>query len=213
MASDPSDHIEAIVSNKSTGCLVDRYFNGAGPFAGLLFDSIEPNPPIAFDHADLLAVTLLDIRFTPPAVRALTEEPTVNWGDLLSPVPTDVDLWDATDEHLDAAEVVWNRLRELDHVDWVIAGKLLARKRPRLVPIVDSVVVRAAPSPHGQYWRAFREYLRDDKTRSRVEALRPAGAPAGVVSTLRLLDTALWMSSSMGEKARAARTDCGYGEL
>jgi hypothetical protein len=68
-------------------------------------------------------------------------------------VPSDVDLWDSLDEILRSATEFWDSLRALPGVDWVIAGKLGARKRPRLIPVLDSVtlpMLGALPAAFGQ---------------------------------------------------------------
>jgi hypothetical protein len=68
---------------------------------------------------------------------------------MLEKIDTETDLWcPAAADALREAEAIWEKLRTLPGVDWVTAGKLLARKRPRLVPIADSVILTAlAPGP------------------------------------------------------------------
>ena len=50
------------------------------------------------------------------------------------------------------------------------AGKLLARKRPRLVPVTGETIV-ARVEPAGQTWRAPRSCLQDESLRRAIEAL------------------------------------------
>ena len=47
-------------------------------------------------------------------------------------------------------------------------GKLLARKRPRLVPVTDKIIVARA-GPAGQTWRASRRCLQDESLRRAIE--------------------------------------------
>ena len=68
------------------------------------------------------------------------------------------------------------------------AGKLLARKRPRLVPVTDKIIV-ARVGPAGQTWRAPRHCLQDESLRRAIEALW--ARHARTASVLRLLDVAL----------------------
>ena len=82
------------------------------------------------------------------------------------------------------------------------AGKLLARKRPRLVPVTDKIIV-ARVGPAGQTWRAPRHCLQDESLRRAIEALR--SRQARTASVLRLLDVALWMAHSESTAAGNAR--------
>ncbi len=82
------------------------------------------------------------------------------------------------------------------------ASKLLARKRPRLVPVTDEIIV-ARDGPAGQTWRTLRYCLQDESLRHVIEVLRPR--QARTASVLRLLDVALWMLHSEATAARNAR--------
>ena len=69
------------------------------------------------------------------------------------------------------------------------AGKLLARKRPRLVPVTDKIIVARVQA--GQTWRAPRHCLQDESLRRAIEALWARHARTAWV--LRLRDVVLWM--------------------
>ena len=63
---------------------------------------------------------------------------------MLSDIPSDVPLWEATDEQLakrSSAWRLWDRLMDIPGVSTARASKLLARKRPHLMPILDSVII------------------------------------------------------------------------
>lgn len=70
------------------------------------------------------------------------------------------------------------------------AGKLMARKRPRLIPVYDDVV-RCVLGHPTRVWRTLDAVLADGRVQDEVEALQPC-TPAGV-SRLRTLDVAVWM--------------------
>jgi len=188
--------------------LVAAYFNTAGPFAAETFDVLGVNDPMQITTDDLLAVTLLNVVVPPFAVRALLgkEAPTVT--ELLVAVPVGVPLWEATTEHLDAATGVWTLLRGYPGVDWVTAGKLLARKRPMLIPVFDSVIQEALQPPPDRFWATLRAALGNEQRRATVEAMRPPGLTPRV-STLRLLDVAIWMRYSDGGSARREQARLG----
>ena len=90
----------------------------------------------------------------------------------LEAIPADRDLWDVplSDIWEDSeADKLWHDLVALEGVAGVIAGKLMARKRPRLIPVHDSVV-KAALSPRKKqnFWLALRSELGDAGLRQRL---------------------------------------------
>lgn len=199
------DRIADVLDSHRIQDLVATYLDPdpRSPFAGTSFDSLGGNPPNAFTVDDLLAVTMLDVRVRPPAVRALLTTHGDEFGGLLAAIGPDVDMWLADDATLAAAEKLGDRLDELPGIGPAIASKMLARKRPRLVPIADSVVRRALHPPDGGFWITLRGCLESDDLRDRIERLRPPFATG--VSLLRLLDAAIWMRGSGAMYAKAAR--------
>lgn len=201
--------IESLLTPE-TGRLLETFFHADSVFAGTTFDHLADNPRDHFTTSDLIAVSLLDMRFTPRAVRALLEEQSNDLSDQLSQVRSDVDLWAASDHDLAAATTLWRTLRAggaLKGVGPTTTSKLLARKRPRLVPIVDSVV-RDALALGDDSWVELRAALQQRGLPDRIEALRPAGVKHPV-STLRLLDAAVWMHHSRSRNAKSARRTVG----
>ena len=61
--------IDGFLADTRSKDLVDAYFNPDSTFAGDLFDTLGARAPYEVTRDDLLAVTLLDIRFGPRAVR------------------------------------------------------------------------------------------------------------------------------------------------
>lgn len=149
-------------------------------FAGELFTTLGTNSANQFDSEDLIAVHLMGIRFSPTATDALLN-PGVSRDEvrkLLSEIPC-VDIWSDKAE-FDAADKLWDLLAEDQKLVYrgiggVTAGKLLARKRPQLIPIIDKVVTDLIPRPEGGYRNMYREYLTDVDRNDKVEALRPQG--------------------------------------
>ena len=90
------------------------------------------------------------------------------------------------------AEKLHSRLREsLDEVDWVKAGKLLASKRPRLVPILDDFVISELKPPQGRFWVSLYDQLVDKKRRDTIAEV--CSCAPDHVSLLRRIDVAVWM--------------------
>lgn len=186
--------------------LVACYFDVSRPFAAATFDTLGYNDSYRVGPDDLLAVTLLDVSIPALALRTILGEDNEHISDLLSAIPIGTDLWKASAAHLDAANELWQHLVNYDGVAWVTAGKLLARKRPRLIPIVDSVILRHLPAPEAQWWATLKACL-DRKRVGRIEDLRQGVSTR--VSTLRLLDVAVWMRYSDGRNARQAQKEVG----
>jgi hypothetical protein len=78
-------------------------------------------------------------------------------------------------------------------VGWVVAGKLLAAKRPRLLPILDNEVNNFLKPPKEMFWVSMYDELADT-TRRNVIAEVCRVAP-GHVSLLRRIDVALWRAA------------------
>jgi len=105
-----------------------------------------------------------------------------------------VPLWEVDDADLaeDAplAEA-YRLLRSIPNAGKVTASKLLACKRPNLVPIRDSVVEQLLGAGE-LWWRPWRDVVANETIRTTIEAITPPAVPAGT-SVLRRLDVILWM--------------------
>lgn len=147
----------------------------------------------------------------------------VEIGRLLAQLPTDLDLVDATDADLAVTDRLWAEIRR-KNLGPTRASKLLARKRPRLCPVIDSFVT--AQLGHGQgrtdFFRSLRSVLQDADLglpahlgvlREAAVAAARSGSPEvltdsglvpglqaaeriGRLSDLRVLDIVLWMAES-----------------
>ena len=175
-------------------------------FAGATFGDLGFNPPDQITADDLLAVSLLDITWRPQVVRILLVSHRAQLSSLLAEIPQALDLWDAGDDTLRRVDFLWDVLTAIDGIGTASATKLLARKRSRLCPIGDNLVIKAVDVP-GRTWDVLRCLLRDPLARAQVEALRPA--EAAHASLLRILDVALWVSHSRSAAAQTLREDAG----
>ena len=184
------------------GRAMAAYFDPAEGFAAMSFCTLGQNPPGAVTADDLLAVSLLDIAWRPEAVRQLLGSRAGSVSAMLSEIPVDVNLWAVPDAELATVDPLWDSLLEMPGVGTATASKLLARKRPRLCPATDKVVIRAAGLP-GWTWEVLRCLLQEPQARDSLETLRPPEA-AGA-SLLRLLDVAIWVTHSPAREAQRAR--------
>ncbi|WP_139978386.1 DUF6308 family protein [Nocardioides litoris] len=190
------EEIRLVIGMAGTRLLVEAYFDPTRRFAGATFDLLGDNPANEFTTADVLGASLLDVGFLPRAVRGLlVDERREQLNALLAEIPNNVDLWEATDTDLGPARLLWTAVMGLEGVGPTRTSKLMARKRPRLIPVIDKVVRGALPSLGSDSWLSMQTALRSDiDLRGQIDGLRPESARD--ISTLRILDAALWMNLS-----------------
>lgn len=184
---------------------IARYFGTVGErFTGSQFESlIDVDNPDVITERDLIAVNTLSVEIP---VRAslwiLSPEGKAATRNCLSAVDPAMNIWDPGAE---AALGEGGPMREL----WDLLGtaewpsprpgnglggrtkrsKLLAAKRPGLIPVTDRVVREVLPSVD-DYWTAFRRALATAEVRDEMAAAT-TGAPEGV-TLLRRIDAAIW---------------------
>jgi hypothetical protein len=172
----------------------------------MTFADLGHNPPDEIIADDLLAVALLDITWRPQAIRILLGSHKHQFTELLAALPRATHLWNAPDVIMKHIDAIWDALTVIEGIGTASASKLLARKRPRLCPISDSVVIKAIDVP-GRTWDVLRCLLQDPDARVGVEALRPV--TASEASLLRLLDVAIWVLHSRSIAAQWLREQTG----
>ena len=114
---------------------------------------------------------------------------------LLRAIGPDRDLGDV-DDVIDKNWPAWeldSRLQEVPGISRTIASKLIARKRPKLYPIWDSVIADVLGTRRA-HLVPIREALRDDSgLRERLRGARHDAGLADEISELRVLDVVAWM--------------------
>ncbi len=196
--------------------LVRAYFELSNGFAAATFDTLGDNPPNEVTHDDLLALTCLDEHVPPGTLRWFDcDDGRTTMTTLLSAIDPDTELGDPDDSHaLAAADTAWHVLvdGDLGGVGAVIAGKLLARKRSALVPIVDRVVKTVVEDTTRNYWSVFRAFMTDTALRARLTELH-SQVDDPQVSQLRVLDAAVWMRGSGSRRAYLVRDQLDVPDL
>lgn len=190
--------------------LVEEYYRMENGFAGALFDELGERVDDRFTADDFLAASLLDVRFTPTAVRRLVVDGKAD--SLLAEITNypEVALWNTDLGRHSPAWHLWDVLTERGNgIGPTRASKLLARKRPHLFPILDSVIIEALALGATDRWSVLAAAL-DEETRGRIETLRPGASGRGSPSTLRLLDVATWMRFSRSKRATRIRRELGF---
>ncbi|MFG2814133.1 DUF6308 family protein [Streptomyces sp. NPDC048410] len=183
-----------------------RYFGleGGAAYTGARFEGLggggdRDGVADVVTAEDLVAVQMLSVTVPERVSLDLLEgDLGVQMTKLLREIPRDIDMAYAEAGDLDsnsAAERAWHLLNDQHDVAWVKAGKLLARKRPRLLPVYDRVVRCVLGSP-SSFWLDLHRALRADGHALHHELLdlrERAGIPK-TVSALRVCDVVLWMA-------------------
>jgi len=99
------------------------------------------------------------------------------------------------------ANQLWDQLNKVHGIAQVIAGKLLARKRPRLIPIYDAHVDRAIAA-QGDWWLSLRHTLKQHPDLvARLEEIRAESGLGEDISLIRVLDVSIWMAGGVAPVA------------
>lgn len=158
-----------------------------------------PSHPDHFDIADIASLSLLSVTLNGPMARELMENSDIST-ELAREFDRDLgDLTDADVQKLesdDGLNGAWRLIRRVHGVGRTRTSKLLARKRPRLVPIWDSVISRVLGLDRTtDYWTLFHRALTaDDRALDkRLSALAHKAGVADRYSRLRVLDILAWM--------------------
>lgn len=194
---------------------LQEYFSLEDPFyTGAHFESLESynNIEDRITASDLYAVATLNTPIGRQAAMGIliTEADELN-GYLAQITSRNLGSLSADEfnEHLgadSAAAKLWDALRRRTkptEEKWKIgptrASKIMARKRPHLIPINDRVIRRVIDKKRGEEdWQLWWEALTcDNELERRADALRTAIDKPGL-STLRVFDIVLWMSGTMG---------------
>ena len=150
-----------------------------------------------FSADDLVAVSFLSVSIHPRAAHQLLRSHAEEFSDLLMELGPDRDLVDEEHDLSDGRWVGWrlhDKLLKLHEVGPTRASKLLARKRPRLRPVYDSVVAEVTGTS-ASLWRPLQQVLRAEDCALHLRLLRlrdGAGLPEQV-SALRVWDVLAWM--------------------
>lgn len=201
--------LEAIhrVSDGEAAAFLSDYFVERD-YTGSHFESIgaQAGTEDVFTAADLYSVSTLSVEVPPRAGIAMLGDEAPEFNGLLEQVPN-VAIGALSESEFEKhlgldskAMELWDLLRRNrpGDIKWDIgpttASKILARKRPHLIPIEDSVVNRVIDLGRGDSWRLWWEAFHADgdnleerATKLRAEIGRPE------LSTLRVFDVMLWM--------------------
>lgn len=191
--------VEYFTRRRSSG---DLFYSGAH-FERLGGGGDAEHVADRFDSNDLVAITALSVSLEPHGAMNLLTDPDGHWMRLLSLIPRDARLEnpgsDAFMEEGRPAWELWERLAgskqylsKPDGSGPVVAGKLLARKRPHLIPIYDIRIKQLFERPKADhsFWAALAAALRADNGafRDQLVCLRGKASIGEDIGVLRVFD-------------------------
>jgi len=185
--------------------LLTRYFGPVvgdpGSYTGAAWDEWDPSgrrkqDVDEFTSDDCTAVTLLSVDLSGSAAHRLLVRDRDRFTALLAAVGPDRDLVAVEERVTEAwpASQLYRALDELPAVGRTKASKLLARKRPALLPIWDSVIGGVTQS-WDEFWEPLRQELRanDAALHRRLLRLRDQAGLSPAVTALRVFDVVCWL--------------------
>lgn len=184
-----------------------RKYSAGGAYTGAYFHELTfagPSDPDRFDISDTASLSLLSVSLNGTMTELLTGEVKDNATlamhlsqepdrDLASLSSEEVRNLESPDNGLNRA---WMQIGKINGIGPTRTSKLLARKRPHLVPIWDSVISRVLGLPSTKhYWSEFHTALTKDGNAldERLGHLAAEGGVAHRYSRLRVLDILAWM--------------------
>lgn len=184
-----------------------RTEDGKFRFTGGAWDSFDPSGTRAtsanmFTADDVLSCTLLSTPIgAPAALELMNPVGEKRFSVLLTQVRADRDFVDEASrdsESFRPAVDLFNELMQLSGVGMTRATKLLARKRPRLVPIVDSVILSNVFHGNRKQWQPLLTTFQANERAlwKRLQKLHTEAGLSPEVSTLRVFDVLSWMEGA-----------------
>jgi Family of unknown function (DUF6308) len=181
-------------------------------YTGAWFETIpDRSQPNTFTAADLLAVSMLAVNVGPNAAAWILGGGAQELSSLLGQI-RDIDIWDPKAtvgiSPKGPAEQLWTLLQQgrwptanrANGIGPVIAGKLLAAKRPGLIPVWDQWVHYALRPDGDDFWMSMQYVFQDEAFRGNLklvvahaESLVNNAAPPMPKQLLRVFDIIVWM--------------------
>ncbi|MDR3658450.1 MAG: DUF6308 family protein [Mycobacterium sp.] len=191
--------------------LLQSYYStsdsGLPAYSGSQFEAMAAlnSDPYSIGPADFTAVSMLSVDVPAQSAIRLLGRDADAITELLKQIPIDRDIIDVDSDDLtteSASSKLWQVLRRgRDGLGPTTTSKLIAAKRPRLIPIWDSFVEEATGLDTSDNWCQFQQVLTADghaiwNWLTEVRDASPA-VPA-TISNLRVLDVLLWMTVKLG---------------
>ncbi len=151
---------------------------------------------------DIVALSALSIRLPITVSARLLGPDADEISSLLTEIPADADLWTVPRSALSPRSAAYRLFTKFRAMAWnggehgtsgVTASKLLARKRPRLIPIYDHQVSQLVDLGKGASWWISLQEAMTSEVRSHLEYAHKTAELGPLITPLRTLDVILWM--------------------
>jgi len=151
---------------------------------------------------DIVALSALSIRLPITVSARLLGPDADEISNLLAEIPADADLWTVPRSALSPRSAAYRLFTKFRAMAWnggehgtsgVTASKLLARKRPRLIPIYDHQVSQLVDLGKGASWWISLQEAMTSEVRSHLEHAHKTAELGPLITPLRTLDVILWM--------------------
>ena len=181
--------VRAVLANNQAAHVrsIGNYFTaGNVGNSGALFETFGGRGDVGpdkdrFTYTDCFAPSFLSVDAPPTAAFRLVEgNYATSTAEKLAGIPTQTHLnAEVWGEYGKTVDGLFQQLKELHGIGWVTASKLIARKRPDLVPVLDNVVYHALKLPDyaRDAWKLIADYMNDTDIQESLSAIR-AGAVA-----------------------------------
>jgi hypothetical protein len=204
------DGVNATQVRPDVESALKRYFSTKGKgFTGSQFENLIKNSdPNAITDRDLIAITTLSVDVPArAALWILSEEGQNVISHHLRQIPVDADIWDprVKDIFADGGHVM-DLWRSLGKANWPIPksggglggvtkrSKILASKRPRLIPVLDRVVTGTLPASENR-WTSIQNVLMNEGYRTKLQKVLAHEDVPESVSLLRRIDVVIWINN------------------
>lgn len=194
---------------KAVGHLRDYYGLTGKYFTGASFETFAQaeSDPYKIGTGDLLALSMLSVNVTGAgAALMMSDTFQAEATSLLKRIPVNLSFDDVgaefhvRDGHDSTGSRLWKLIRDADGMGPVLTSKLMARKRPELFPVYDSVIDGALGlGGTRSFWTQYRDWLLKDDLEhgepliAHAKHLAEKAEVPRHISPLRVIDVVIWM--------------------
>lgn len=174
-------------------------------YTGGQWDTFDPSGTRSrtqnlFTADDVVSCSLLSVRLQGRTAFDILVTRREQLTPLLEGIGPDRDLVSVDDFEaaFDPVRALYRELKSLPWVGETTATKLIARKRPRLVPIMDAVVRQTVFAGLPTQWGPLHAALREDgqALHKHLVGLREAAGLSEAVSAIRIFDVLAWIEGT-----------------